>query len=178
MTTTLRSPASCGLRNAAVTAPAPAACTKPSVAGPASGAPPPVAPPPCAVLPPPPVEPPPVEPPPAPASGAPPSGVGCPDEHAHTRSSGIARRTPSHAMRAHDDVHRARTRSRAPPHLRHHQPPRRRQDDPHREAVALRRSHSPRRQRESPPRPPPRHQRLDGAREGARHLGHQLGAAV
>ncbi len=95
------------------------------------------------------------------------------------RAAVIAKAAPGAALlvrRAH--VFGAGKRNRSAADLRHHLAPRRGQDDADREAAAVRRRHSPRRQREGPARQALRDLRLDGDREGARHLRHLLGAAV
>ena len=69
----------------------------------------------------------------------------------------------------------ARRRDRAPAHLRHHLAPGRRQDHADRKAPAVRRRHPARRPRQGQAQPPHHPVRLDGDREGARHLGRHLG---
>ena len=69
-------------------------------------------------------------------------------------------------------------RSRAPPHLRDHLAPRRRQDHADREAAAVRRRDPDGRLGQGPQGRAPRDLRLDGAGEGARHLGDLVGDAV
>ena len=78
---------------------------------------------------------------------------------------------PTPAQRPHYSV---LDKSRTQTHLCHHLTPRRRKNDAHRKAPALRRANSGGRRRKEQQDKENRHQRLDGNREAARYLRHDL----